>query len=58
MERYIPGGVLASLGLTALPPHCVISVPQPDAGLAAVTPDDLKRAFAPQQARFAWPDFV
>ena len=51
VERYIPNNVLAALGLTTLPPHCVISVPQPDAGLAAVTPDDLKRAPAPQQAR-------
>jgi hypothetical protein len=53
VERYIPNKVLAGLGLTAVPPHCVISVPQPDAGLAAVTPDDLKRAPAPQQARWS-----
>lgn len=49
VERYIPAPVLAGLGLAARPPHCVVSVPQPDAGLAAVTPEDLKRAPAPQQ---------
>lgn len=49
VERYIPSAVLAALGLAAVPPHCMISVPQPDAGLAAVKPEDLKRAPAPQQ---------
>lgn len=52
VERYIPPAVLSSLGLATVPPHCVVSVPQPDAGLAAVTPEDLKRAPAPQQVTF------
>lgn len=49
VERYVPGPVLAGLGLTARPPHCVVSVPPADAGLAAVTPDDLRRAPPAQQ---------
>ena len=44
-DSFAGGGALhterrsGGAGLTTLPPHCVISVPQPDAGLAAVTPD-------------------
>lgn len=49
VERYVPGPVLAGLGLTTRPPHCVVSVPPADAGLAVVTPDDLRLAPPAQQ---------
>lgn len=32
----------SALGLTARPPHCDISVPSPDAGLADIQPTDLE----------------
>jgi len=42
VDRFVPNAVINALGLTARPPHCDISVPSPDAGLADIQPTDLE----------------